>query len=975
MEGKLNIFGSNHSEVGSLSENLVLNTAGKVKIRFGQKFIDLIDDKGNINVKIPKVLIKVDSKDEIDSTGFYLLNGDLYVNIDGELIPITGVEEKFISYGIEQDLTQEQIELAQKNIGLSFPSIKDAQKTITKGIVFVDGQIYYINGGTAKEMLLNDPLISINDAGLSEHPQQNNSAILWQEGNWKYVPIITYQEFEDFKRSIQQDKKEEEEEEEESEEEESIFDPIQYSKVYTLKSFGLEIEEYTAGKFKAIGANFSTQPLSKLQNNDICIISVSGIYCTLNGNTIEPETKRIKTTYEIGLEEFQNESGSTDEDAIKEYCNTQDSGTDLYSKTTYEIEEGRNIVIFTNESDRPAEEIYTFNFRYKDGGLIFINKDGSEVEYPITEVTYGEQKLYVFTFGEDHYAVRDTAFNNKHLYVKAEQSKKEKFKIDYNNAEIALEENYPTNSEGETDKPKIIPHAVLGDLDDKSEYYNSPAKSFRTYKEKENSQGLFSDQAVFVGTEFRQPLDYKELEEEKEYTDVEVYNFPRYSKTLDEILCTKHQEIEDGDDFNDVIPTIRWIKNNSVKLNEPLNEINKIDSTHLEAETVEEKKIHIIEEINEEHSYVILSKPDGTWGFFNLGKWVNILNQLFQPGYYWSPDSDHKTYTFIGINYDNFQISPTQPYLWYSNDGKLWYLIDKYINPSSNKYYILSTEIQYKDKIPYLSGFFAYSSNGKDKEIGYGKSNYIETLDSAHHISELYPKYIQILSKMTNITKGNIPKVNGYYYVWSIEEGQDITNPKNWTLETNFSKNYLQVYTDVLGDWGNASFTIGNSLCEVNDNNEIISINPEGYIKAEGTVENWENSEWVKCFLSYIMSQFLYVNNKYYTKSGWVNMGYEVVRSNGYAGYWTGRINISSPNSDDPNDIRYKKALNFTILSGQVIQYGVCVQFEFTNVDVGELTNYVSGPFGVKVGDTGNYIRKIYKVDYGNLKYNINKLT
>lgn len=587
MEGKLNIFGSNHSEVGSLSENLVLNTAGKVKIRFGQKFIDLIDDKGNINVKIPKVLIKVDSKDEIDSTGFYLLNGDLYVNIDGELIPITGVEEKFISYGIEQDLTQEQIELAQKNIGLSFPSIKDAQKTITKGIVFVDGQIYYINGGTAKEMLLNDPLISINDAGLSKHPQQNNSAILWQEGNWKYVPIITYQEFEDFKRSIQQDKKEEEEEEEESEEEESIFDPIQYSKVYTLKSFGLEIEEYTAGKFKAVGANFSTQPLSKLQNNDICIISVSGIYCTLNGNTIEPETTRIKTTYEIGLEEFQNESGSTDEDAIKEYCNTQDSGTDLYSKTTYEIEEGRNIVIFTNESDRPAEEIYTFNFRYKDGGLIFINKDGSEVEYPITEVTYGEQKLYVFTFGEDHYAVRETAFNNKHLYVKAEQSKKEKFKIDYNNAEIALEENYPTNSEGETDedKPKIIPHTVLGDLDDKSEYYNSPAKSFRTYKEKENSQGLFSDQAVFVGAEFRQPLDYKEPETpekeseetEIEYLDTEVYNFPRYSKTLNEILCTKHklEDLEENDIFKEVIPSIGYLSKFKEYLDQKFEEINK----------------------------------------------------------------------------------------------------------------------------------------------------------------------------------------------------------------------------------------------------------------------------------------------------------------------------------------------------------------------------------------------------------------
>lgn len=960
MEENLNIFGKNQGEIGSLDKNLVLRTKGRVYIRYGKKYIELLDDKGNINVKIPKVLTKVDSEEEIKNSGFYLLDENLYAYYDGELIQITGVEGQFISYAIKQNLSQEQIDIAQKNIGLKFKTINDATKIISEGIVFVGSDIYYVNGNSYTKLTLNSPLKEINNAGLEDFPSEDNSCIAYINGEWIYAPLLTKRDLNNLKLEILEELNEEELDEEE-EEFDSIFDPIQYSKVYTIRS----------GNSSDSGIiDLKTSPAFDQKEGDIAIFSINVIKAksistqtNSNGNQVtavvaDCEIKKGEiiiddegniVTYSDGSPIYE-EAIVYNEDIKTFNLKVQDNETLLYineegNTYTLEVKEG---YMFYNESE------------FEDGADSIA--DGKEVDYATIEGT-----TWIFNNGFTK------SLKNKHLYIKAEQSKKEKFKIDYAHAEIALEENYPEDEE--TNKPKIIPHAVLGDLDDKSEYYNSPAKSFRTYKEKENSQGLFSDQAVFVGTEFRQPLNYKELEEEKEYTDVEVYNFPRYSKTLDEILCTKHQEIEDGDDFNDVIPTIRWIKNNSVKLNEPLNEINKIDSTHLEAETVEEKKIHIIEEINEEHSYVILSKPDGTWGFFNLGKWVNILNQLFQPGYYWSPDSDHKTYTFIGINYDNFQISPTQPYLWYSNDGKLWYLIDKYINPSSNKYYILSTEIQYKDKIPYLSGFFAYSSNGKDKEIGYGKSNYIETLDSAHHISELYPKYIQILSKMTNITKGNIPKVNGYYYVWSIEEGQDITNPKNWTLETNFSKNYLQVYTDVLGDWGNASFTIGNSLCEVNDNNEIISINPEGYIKAEGTVENWENSEWVKCFLSYIMSQFLYVNNKYYTKSGWVNMGYEVVRSNGYAGYWTGRINISSPNSDDPNAIRYKKALNFTILSGQVIQYGVCVQFEFTNVDVGELTNYVSCPFGVKVGDTGNYIRKIYKVDYGNLKYNINKLT
>ena len=82
----MNIFGSNYEEVGNLSSNLVLQTAGKVKIRFGQKFIDLIDEKGNINASIPKILNEVKSKDEMKSDGLYILDGDLYIYYKGNTI-------------------------------------------------------------------------------------------------------------------------------------------------------------------------------------------------------------------------------------------------------------------------------------------------------------------------------------------------------------------------------------------------------------------------------------------------------------------------------------------------------------------------------------------------------------------------------------------------------------------------------------------------------------------------------------------------------------------------------------------------------------------------------------------------------------------------------------------------------------------------------------------------------------------------
>ena len=82
---KSNMFGN---EIGSLSENLVLNTAGKVKIRYGQKYVDLLNEKGEINIKMPKIIKSIKSTSEMKTNGFYYLNNGLYAHIDGITLPI-----------------------------------------------------------------------------------------------------------------------------------------------------------------------------------------------------------------------------------------------------------------------------------------------------------------------------------------------------------------------------------------------------------------------------------------------------------------------------------------------------------------------------------------------------------------------------------------------------------------------------------------------------------------------------------------------------------------------------------------------------------------------------------------------------------------------------------------------------------------------------------------------------------------------
>lgn len=79
------------SELGDLKNNLILKTAGKIKIQWGhRKFIDLIGENGKINVPVPDVITPVDSIDNITSTGFYYYDGRIIAVVNGEKINCCG---------------------------------------------------------------------------------------------------------------------------------------------------------------------------------------------------------------------------------------------------------------------------------------------------------------------------------------------------------------------------------------------------------------------------------------------------------------------------------------------------------------------------------------------------------------------------------------------------------------------------------------------------------------------------------------------------------------------------------------------------------------------------------------------------------------------------------------------------------------------------------------------------------------------
>lgn len=180
----INVFNNNYEEIGSLNKNLVLQTQGRVKIRYGKKFIDLLDNNGNINVPNSDIIKKVDSIDKIHNNGIYVVDSNVYVKIGNELITLVGTESGQISYKEEQDLTSDEIKTAQKNIGLRFNSLQEASQKVQNGIVFVNDNIYYIDNGNYKLLSLITPLSDINLLDLGTPPE--NAVIKYFNGNWNY---------------------------------------------------------------------------------------------------------------------------------------------------------------------------------------------------------------------------------------------------------------------------------------------------------------------------------------------------------------------------------------------------------------------------------------------------------------------------------------------------------------------------------------------------------------------------------------------------------------------------------------------------------------------------------------------------------------------------------------------------------------------------------------------------------------------
>lgn len=152
-----NMFGRSYESVGKESADFCIKTRGKVKIKWGNKYIDLISD-GKINVDA-EFIHSVENEESIGSKDGIYVTGDGMVFIKyGDLtIPICGDTQgsEFVAYIVQDGKTGEQKVIAQKNIGLQFDTMDDAVKSgVASGIVYIadENAIYKVSGGVYEKL-------------------------------------------------------------------------------------------------------------------------------------------------------------------------------------------------------------------------------------------------------------------------------------------------------------------------------------------------------------------------------------------------------------------------------------------------------------------------------------------------------------------------------------------------------------------------------------------------------------------------------------------------------------------------------------------------------------------------------------------------------------------------------------------------------------------------------------------------------
>lgn len=177
------LFGRSYESIGNSSSDLILKCRGQVKVKWGNKYIDLIRDGKIASDGI--VLKKVTGNNIPITPGIYITdNRNIYVSDGSNTYNIYGeTGSMYVAYSEQNGITGEQKQCALYNIGILFDSIEDLNYSgLQNGIVYIvsTGEIYTVKDGisTLLSFSFPDPItetLSIDVNGIAIEVSSNGS--------------------------------------------------------------------------------------------------------------------------------------------------------------------------------------------------------------------------------------------------------------------------------------------------------------------------------------------------------------------------------------------------------------------------------------------------------------------------------------------------------------------------------------------------------------------------------------------------------------------------------------------------------------------------------------------------------------------------------------------------------------------------------------------------------------------------------
>lgn len=904
-KNSLQMFGRSYSQAGSSNSDFVIKTKGQVKIQWGNKFIDLVKD-GKINADM-KFIFQRDSVGVKD--GIYIIgdgdNQQVILSVNGNQINLKGeIGTTYVSFQSEQETTSEQKYTALQNIGFIYKNLSEVtSNSLQNGIIYVEQEqkLYIVQNGALSEFT------------------------------------------------------------------------VEFPNPYT-RQFVIQKSDSSTGALLVVGTGIE----NSIAFDSFYLYSQdNGVYFDSNGEMYFriSEQEKLRITSDTAIFSIDVTSRM-----FKSPSATESSGFRLYmqdGESTLEID---NLIVRNQEQNGNPAMIYPIYWDYKNNIIISVEEtenpdDPNQIGFELTLAFENEfevgQTLYVYA---PIYDETTGTYNKILLPLKVEMLNTEG---DENTVYTSIIEDQIDQSVLQSLDKSVVFQAVAGQTVFLIQVNNEPITLLRKkginldLVEVEQLQEASDDSKVISRSGDLTGLNLSIIESDAE---VPIEGIGTYSKQgfFQNAAYTSLYDLPEEDDSSRFAST-EWVNDKLATIDIDLTVYSKeVDpSQYFLQSSIQELYSNQEDGTTQTYSckYGIITIEKNSSGVSNFSAvvratwkktWTHrsinasyegnqcissstyIIKEQFNPGYYYSREQSQnvpESPVYIGTDQQGFQVNSTNRYLWYTNDGETWILVQEYVDPIQDVLYIRTTTRNFYavEDVQYPAGFICYNDGSTNVAIGNGRgvSNYLEVLNEY-----VERKPLTILQNIESIAvKGQIPVMDGYNWLWSLKSGSDPTKYDSWTLVSGIGSSVPVVYDLDRLSFGNCGgITSGVVWTKVDESGiNTGSIDSSELTNGDGTESDWNNSAFVRSFLVTAFSGFLRNNMARYTNTlGWSFNYDSIVHLKGWGGYINFYIGApENPTSDDINNIDSLPKSVFLWVNGSVFCNGHKADFYFDSVSPG----------------------------------------